>query len=85
MSTPASTAARLKLHATSLDALGDPSRTAWLTAAKAELDAVDATNDAAFHVGIAEAVGCLLNACKPVSKKKTQAFLRRFLKETIDK
>jgi hypothetical protein len=76
---------RLKLYAMSIDALGDPSRNAWLAAARAELDAVDTTDDAAFHVGIAEVVACLVNAYKPMSKDETREFVERFLANTIDK
>ena len=79
MSTPASTAARLKLHATSLDASGDPSRNAWLVAAKAELNAVDTTNDAAFRDGVAETVACLASACRPMLKEEVRMVVRRFL------
>ena len=82
--TTAMTRSGLKLHAMSLDASGDPSRNAWLVAAKAELNAVDTADDALFHCGVAEVVACLLNAYRPMSKDETRAFVERFLAQTID-
>ena len=77
--TTAVTRGGLKLHAMSLDASGDPSRNAWLVAAKAELNAVDTTNDAAFRDGVAETIACLASACRLMSKEETRMVVLRFL------
>ncbi len=73
----------LKMHAAYLDAVGDPSRAAWMAAAKAALEAVNADDAAAFRAGVAEVVACLANACRPLLKDKVRAVVGRFLKGTL--
>ena len=78
----------LKLRALQLDAAGEPSRVAWLVAAKAELYTLysgmlsmpkDFATPSAFRSGVAEIVACLANACKPLAKDTTRAVVNRFL------
>ena len=77
---------RRKLRAASLDAEGERfrAREMWLLAAKAELETATISaildNDTAVRADVAEAVACLANALRPLTKDETRAVVQRFLK-----